>query len=179
MQILIICTLNYCPHLALLPLLSNLILFFTVFPASQTGAVLLLRFHILFPLNVLALMLLCLLCHWKWPDISLQWPVITSPSHDLCDTTCSWLTAHSCFQCPFFLLPTWRGCSVTQQEPSSYYILQRLCLSPRLQRQTALLLLLCPDLSCKPQTTVLRKNINQARPTCGPGRPHMRPNTNS
>lgn len=77
----IICTVNSCPRLALLPLLGNLMLFSSHFPTSQTGDVPFLCFDIHFICNFLVLILLCLPHLWNWPCLSPQQPVINSPNN--------------------------------------------------------------------------------------------------
>ena len=73
-----ICTLNCSPHLALLPLLDNLIIFSFRFQTPQMGGVPVLCFPIYFILNFLIIILLCLPCHWKWPCVGLsgQWSLL-------------------------------------------------------------------------------------------------------
>lgn len=159
-----ICTSNCWPPSALLPFLGNLILFPFPFPTSRTGAVMFLCFRIHFILNLLALMLLCLPCHWEWPCISLQWSVITSPNYafdlftalalgqpldSVTPRALGSLPALASGSPAFFFLPG-EDAPWAQPEPFSYSILQRLCPPPQLLRQPCFCFP-CPDLPVKPK----------------------------
>lgn len=109
----IICTLSFCPHLALPPLLGNSYFFhFTSLHLKQWGPTPVLS-HPLYP-SPPYIHSLCLPCHRNWPCIRLHWPAITSPSHafDL-SAVLGLRTTHVLLANPILLsvplLPAWRG----------------------------------------------------------------------
>ena len=112
----IICTLSYCPHMALPPLPGNSSFFhFTSPHLRQWGPIPVLS-HPLHPSPPYTRGL-CLLCHINWPCIHLQWPVVTSPSYAFDLSAALGLRAtHVLLAKPLLLpvlvLPAWGGCSM-------------------------------------------------------------------